>query len=336
MWPAISKFSTTAAGILLISACVVLQRAVAAPAPDVSALLDQLMPDHQVNQNSLISATGGRAAPAELLGYDVEAGGERLAGIPLAYTEGTGLMFELYWIPREMPRDDLTVVLRVSGSGPRLERAYPIETSGWQIGVVSRQRIEFNHVRGWYSGKGVLTLALRSSETEPEYVLHTAPMFIRTSNFPSKIDSSGLRGLYGDDVVPLDTAFRIGDGASTTVVPDAVAGNFRGLAIVSATGYDGAPVAGEPVCGVEVADCLNATLKAGIGTAPAEQARYEQIGGKKLPVNVFSQDAKSMDYVTVLTFDKPCRPRQIVFQYLKDKGVIDVKELALLKSNESR
>ena len=337
MWPAISKFSTAASGVLLISACVVLPRADAAPAaaPDVSTLLDQLMPDHLVNQNSLISATGGRAAPAELLGYDVQAGGERLAGKPLSYAEGNNLTFDLYWIPREMPRDKLSVVLRISGSGPTLGQVYPIDTSGWQIGVVSRQRIEFRHIRGWYSGKGVLTVALRSREAEPEYVLHTAPMIIRTSNFPSKIDPSKLRGLFGRDVVPLNAAFRIGDGASTSVVPDAGAGNYRALVIVSATGYDGAPVAGEPVCRVKTADCLKATLKTGTDTAPGEPARYAQIGGKNLPAKVFSQDAKSMDYVTVLNFDKPCRPRQIVFQYLKNKGVIDVKEVALLKSNES-
>ena len=337
MWPLVSKFSTAAAGVLLICACVVFPGADAAPAPapDVSALLNQLMPDHLVNLNSLISATGGCAAPAELLGYDVQAGGGRLAGKPLAYTEGADLTFDLYWIPREMPHDNLSVVLRISGSGRMLERTYSVETGGWQIGVVSRQRVEFSHVRGRYSGKGVLTVALRSSEAEPEYVLHTAPMFIRTSNFPSKIDPSKLRGLFGNDVVPLNSAFRIGDGASTTVAPAAGAGNYRALVIVSATGYDGSPVAGEPVCGVKAADCLNATLKMGADTAPGEPARYDQIGGKKLPAKVFSQDAKSMDYVTVLNFDKPCRPRQIVFQYLKNKGVIDVKEVALLKSNES-
>jgi len=335
MWPRISKFSPAAATVLLICASSVLPSADAAPAPDVTALLDQIMPDHLVNQNSLISATGGRAAPAELLGYDLDAGGKRLTGKPLSYAEGNNLTFDLYWIPREVPRDKLSMSLRISGSGPTLEQVYPIDTSGWQIGVVSRQRIAFSHVRGWYSGRGMLTVALRSNGAEPEYVLHTAPMFIRTSNFPSKIDPSKLRGLFGNDVVPLNTAFRIGDGASTSVVPAAGEVNYRALAIVSATGYDGAPVAGEPVCGVKAADCLNAALKTGADTAPGEPARYDQIGGKKLSAKVFSQDAESMDFVTVLNFDKPCRPRQIVFQYLKNKGVINVKEVALLKSNES-
>ncbi|MCX5769933.1 MAG: hypothetical protein NTZ09_06630 [Candidatus Hydrogenedentes bacterium] len=337
MWPLISKFPRAAATILLICSSGLFPRADAAPAaaPDLAGLLDQLLPDHRIQQNSLISATGGRAAPAELLGYDVRAGGERLAGKPLSYAEGNLLTFDLYWIPQEAPREKLSVVLRISGSGPTLGEVYPIDTTGWQIGVVSRQGIEFSHVRGWYSGKGALTVALRANGAGPEYVLYTAPIIIRTSNFPSKIDPSKLRGLFGNDLVPLNSAFRIGDGASTSVVPPAGEAKYRALVIVSATGYDGEPVAGEPVCRVKAADCLDATLKTGTDTAPGEPARYDQIGGNKLPAKVFSQDAKSMDYVTVLNFDKPCRPHQIVFQYLKNKGVIDVKEVALLKSNES-
>jgi len=332
-----------AATVVVVSATVLAQGVDVAPAPaaDVSALLKQLMPDHLVNSNSLISATGGRAAPAELLGYDLQAGVERVAGSPLSYTEGNALEFDLYWIPRETPRDKLSVSLRISGSGPTIEQVYPVETTGWQVGVVSRQRVEFRHVRGWYSGKGVLTVALRLGDSEPrdsraEYVLHTSPVFIHTSNSSSKIDQSRLRGLFGGDLAPLNAAFRIGEGASTTVVPETGEASYRGLVIVSATGYDGAPVAGESVCGVQAADCLKATLKTGADTAPGEPARYDQIGGKDLPAKVFSQEAGSLDYVTVLNFEKPCRPRQIVFQYLKNKGVIDVKGVALLKSNESK
>jgi hypothetical protein len=345
MWTLLSKFSPVMAAILTIAAGA--QAPIAAP--DVSdllggltallggltALLGGLMPDHLVNLNSLISPTGGRAAPAELLGYDLDAGGERLTASPLSYTEGADLLFDLYWIPREIPRETLEVELRIAGSGPRLRQTYPIDTRGWRIGVVSRQRVEFRHARGRYSGKGTLSVALQKG-AEPEYVLHTRPMFIRTSNFPSKTAPSTLHALFGDDAVPLGKAFRIGEGASTSVEPEAGASDYRGLVIVSATGYDGAPVAGEPVCRVDVAGCLNTLMKQGEHTAPGEPGLYDRIGGGKLSAKVFSQDAELMDYVTVLPFDKPCRPGRIAFQYVKDTGVLTVKEVALLKSNGPR
>jgi hypothetical protein len=107
-----------------------------------------------------------------------------------------------------------------------------------------------------------------------------------------------------------------------------------GLVIVSATSYDGAPVYGEPVCKVEAPGAIDVTLRTGIDTGPSERDRYMAMGGTDLHMRTYSGDKGGMDFVTVVMFKKPCRPDQITFTYLKDKGVIDVKGLEFVKANE--
>lgn len=295
-------------------------------------------PGHVVRVNSLISAFGGRAAAAELMGYDATVDGARLTGLPLTYLEGSTLSFDLYWIPRETPAAGLAVVFRFSGSGPTLEQAYPIDTNAWQTGVVSRQRVGFRHPRGRYSGKAVLSVGLRARAEEKEYLLHTAPVFVKPSVFASKVDEDRLRQQFGEDLVPLNAAFRLGEGAEVTIAlaPGEKSNKFRGVVIVSATGYDGLPVKNEAVCEVKVGgDCgqFEGAIRTGLTTGPNERMRYEQLGGNALEARPFSAGDR-MDYAGVMEFDPPCRPEKIVFRYTKAKGIIDVKEVALLKAYE--
>ncbi|MCC6796679.1 MAG: hypothetical protein IT366_16285 [Candidatus Hydrogenedentes bacterium] len=296
---------------------------------------------------SISTQPEARMSPLRLFGFDVSANGTETPINPITFKENVKLEFTLHWVPLGKVPAGSTVTIRMAGGGPKLEREYNVEVPGGQVGMVVQQRVTFPYDGMRCSGDATLTIHTRgdSAVSSPESLQYVGPIHALPLSFASPIAEEAIKKVFGQQAIPVSSRFRLGPGATLRLDVHA-APPINGLAIVSATGYDGNPTQGDRVCAVRLLDAAGALLaesyiEQGVTTAKSDYDYYPAgtLNTKRIAffdtmpapaVNKAGQPYLLYTFAATLPLASPTAPAFIEFEYLLNDFVLDVKGLALI------
>lgn len=310
--------------------------------------LSTFAPQVPIPQRPIAFAEQTGPAWAELAGIDLFRDGAALGPKP-AIEEGAPITLAAYWRMLAPAPTSASLRIEIDGAGPSLQETFYIDAAGWAMGGLYRQEYTFALSRGRYSGRASMrffTQNARPGAQAPEALLYALPIAITPVVLPSQLTADALASFFNGNVTPLDASFRLGPGASITVpVPPGVAGPFTGVAVVSSLGYDAAFTRGAAICTVQPLDAdgdgLQWNIRAGYDTAPSDLALRPDSVREGVTAPVFSSmpdPTRKVDgaplvrnqYAARLTAPMPAAPASLRFTYLPDRGILDVKAVALI------
>ncbi|MBI5091313.1 MAG: hypothetical protein HZB26_02605 [Candidatus Hydrogenedentes bacterium] len=279
--------------------------------------------------------------PLTAVGYDIETGdGARQSNIG-EVQESTPFKLIVYWTvtPPNPARAD--VVLRIAGSGPVLEQAYSVDTSGWKTGGAYRTTLDYAGKGSRYAGNATMALVLKpATPGAPDIDILKEAITIRPLRTQSTLTGEQIHATFGEDAVRLNVALRLGIGARVEIPIEAQPREFAGIGVVSAAGYSTKFDVGSDVLRLsfttEAGQRDSVSLLYGKGTLLSEAEPATSSADAAISVERFSPGENPRpptaghSYVGRLRFVRPQKIRSLELEYLPSTGVLDIADIVLL------
>ncbi|MDQ1256388.1 MAG: hypothetical protein QG656_984 [Candidatus Hydrogenedentes bacterium] len=335
----------------MIKSCIFIACALTAP---LAAGLDS--PAYPNPAPNLDGAYRDCLPAADLLGFDLAFDGRAISTPVPEFHVGIPTEMTLYWVPRTADWTERTVRVSFKGTGPKVDREYPVTVKDWSIGGVCKQVCPIEIPRFTHVGSGLLTVSLSCSpeaEEGAECKLYLGPSLTHQIKTTSTFSEERIREAFGPGAVRLKAAFRLAPGARLPLqVGDALDKPCTGIAVISALSHSYRFEQGEPVVRIEAVPPEPGarqfvTLNAGEHTSLSEydvprpgalkMKRTEIIESKPHPGERLTWDMKPLQlhtYVARLPLQKPVQPDWLEITYLSKRGVIDIYDIILLTDGD--
>ena len=284
---------------------------------------------------------------AELIGYDIEDMVFLRDGVP-AVRVAKSFTVILYWLPRSASFWRAEAFVKVVGAGPTLRKSYPIDVEDLPLGVVYRQRCDFEIPRFTHAGLGKIVVGIQEPRSpDQEVALAAGPLRAIPIVTTSPYSDAQVQEAFGEGAVRLKASFRLGPGARISIpLPQSIAKPVAAIGIVSSLVY-GNVDAGETICeigifGSAIEEAQLIQIRAGENTA---LENYDKLrpGTQRSPKIEIFESFSAPDladwggeaferhrYAGRIPLPSAAAPERLEFRYVRDSGMIDVKEVVLL------
>ncbi len=305
-----------------------------------TAAFGDLTPTRQLYGRPSIFSHVGRLPAAELLGFDLSQDGVVLGKSVPQLKIGIPLELTLYWRPisDRVQEAKLCVMIRAPGIGPSpaYSDVYDMGIKEWEFGQIYKQRYTLNMPIMRYVGDGIITIAQfwEGDKWEDYAFLYTGPVTVPAISWNSSVKDESISVLFGENVVRLKAAFRLGPNSEVSIpVPRTFSDEPVSIGTISYLSHDNEFEAGERVCSIELLDDVtgrNETiyLETAISTKPQLDTR--PVLAEKTKNESGEPSAPERDYVGTVPLESSINPKRIRFTYLRNTGVLNVKEVVLL------
>jgi len=245
---------------------------------------------------------------------------------------------------------DLYLAAQVMGAGPLFEESIRLDSEEWPLGATRIESLVLPLPRLRYGGDAVLRLVARSitANAETDSVLSLLPIHIDPEPVPSRIPSNRIHDAFGPAATPVGYTVRLGPNAAAIFPLEGMV--WTRLAVVSRLIYSQRFRQGEPVCRIDVLEQSETVatlyLRAGVSTAVGDHDFYapDSMNVQKIDAfdswpadrtNPMGQTYQEHLYAGVLVCDGPLQGDRLRITYLKETGLLEIAELALLPPKSS-